>query len=392
MKLDTRLVHFNPAPDDPFRPVATPIYQTATFEQESALEFSRYDYSRSGNPTRTVLEELLADLEGAHRAFCFSSGLAAIAAVTRLLRPGDELVAGDDLYGGTCRLFSRILNRSGITVRYARGHRAEDFRREIGPRTRLVHIESPTNPLLKIVDIAAIANLAHEQGALLCVDNTLMSPYLQNPLALGADVVVHSATKFLSGHSDVTAGVVAVRDEALAEEIYFIQNAEGATLGPFDCYLLLRGVKTLGLRVDRQQSNARRIAEFLAGHPAVQRVSYPGLADAAEAAIHRRQARGDGSVVCFETGSVETSRHIVEATRIFAITVSFGSVNSSISLPTRMSHASVPPQVASNHRLPSDLVRLSVGIEDPEDLIADLSNALKQTVASEQVQINAAAG
>jgi cysteine-S-conjugate beta-lyase len=392
MKLDTRLVHFPAAPDDPFRPVATPIYQTATFEQESALEFSRYDYSRSGNPTRTVLEDLLASLEGAHRAFCFASGLAAITAVARLLRPGDELVAGDDLYGGTCRLFSRILSRSGIVVRYTRGHRPEDFRREIGPRTRLVHIESPTNPLLKIVDIAAVAELAHQQGALLCVDNTLMSSYLQNPLAHGADVVVHSATKFLSGHSDVTAGVVAVTDPALAEEIYLVQNGEGATLGPFDSYLLLRGVKTLGLRVERQQSNAQRIAEFLSGHPLVRRLYWPGAAEGADRAAHAKQARGDGSVISFETGSVELSRRVVEATRIFAITVSFGSVNSSISLPARMSHASVPHPVAAEKYLPQDLVRLSVGIEDATDLVADLSNALERAAAAEKKKSQAAAG
>jgi cystathionine beta-lyase len=380
MKLSTRLVRFDACPEDPFRPVATPIYQTATFEQESAVEFGRYDYSRSGNPTRTVLEGQLAELEGAERAFCFSSGLAAITAVTRLLAPGDEILAGHDLYGGTCRLFSRILERRGVTVRYAHGCDLNAFRQAITSRTRLIHVETPTNPLLRVIDIRELAVLARNCGAKLCVDNTLMSPYLQNPLELGADVVVHSATKFISGHSDVTAGVVAVRDRAIAEELYLIQNGEGAGLGPFDCYLLLRGLKTLGLRMDRQQANAKRIAAFLSNHPAVKRVHYP---DFSQGRTHRSQARGPGAVVCFETGSLEISRRVVEATRIFAITVSFGSVNSSISIPSRMSHASIPAEVRTQEGLPADLVRLSVGIEDAEDLIADLNRAIGRACPSE---------
>jgi cystathionine beta-lyase len=356
--------------------VATPIYQTATFEQESAVEFGRYDYSRSGNPTRSVLEDQIARLENGRRAFCFASGLAAITAVTRLLRPGDEIVASNDLYGGTCRLFSKVLKRSGITVRYTRGTSIEAFAEAMGPRTKLVHIESPTNPLLRIIDIRRVAELAHQHGALLCVDNTLMSPYLQNPLEFGADIVVHSATKALCGHSDVTAGAVVVSDASLAEEIYFIQNAEGAGLAPFDCFLLLRGVKTLGIRLDRQQENARRVAAFLASHPLAKRVHFPGLADHPGREIHERQARGPSTVLSFETGSAELSRAVVEATRIFAISVSFGSVNSSISLPARMSHASVPADVRGEVAIPADLVRVSVGIEDADDLIADLEQAL----------------
>jgi len=230
MKIDTKLVQSAGCPGDPHRAVSTPIYQTATFEQEGALEFSEYDYSRSGNPTRAVLEQQLAELERGTRAFAFSSGLAALTAVTRLLKPGDEILVVDDVYGGTCRLFSKILKRSEISVRYVHGSTAEDFARAFSERTRLVHIETPTNPLLKVVDIAALADLAHENDALLCVDNTMLSPYLQNPLALGADVVIHSATKFLCGHSDVVAGAVVVRDAQLAEEFYLIQNGEGAVL------------------------------------------------------------------------------------------------------------------------------------------------------------------
>ncbi|MBZ5522875.1 MAG: cystathionine beta-lyase [Acidobacteriia bacterium] len=376
MKLTTRLVNYDRCPKDPYRPVATPIYQTATFEQESADSFGEYDYSRSGNPTRTVLEKQVADLENGHRAFCFASGMAAISVLARLLRPGEELLAGDDLYGGAYRAFSKVFSRSGIGVRYSDATDIEEFGRQIGPQTRLVHIETPTNPLLRVIDIAALAEIVHRRGALLSVDNSLMSPYLQNPLDLGADIVVHSATKFLCGHSDVTAGAVVVKDPELAEELSFLQNAEGAALGPFDSFLLLRGIKTLSLRVERQQSNAQKLAGFLAGHPAVRRVYYPGLDEHPGRALHERQARGYGSVIGFETGSFEFSRRLTEAAQIFGITVSFGGINSSISLPGCMSHASIPAEVRASRSLPNDLVRVSVGIEDADDLIGDLRQAL----------------
>jgi cystathionine beta-lyase len=387
LKPPTRIVNFDACPGDPHRPVATPIYQTATFEQESATEFGAYDYSRSGNPTRTVLEQQLARMENAQRAFCFASGLAAIAAVTRLLQPGDEIVAGDDLYGGTCRLFSKILPHSGISVRYVPDSTLEGFQYAIGPNTRIIYVETPTNPLLRIIDIAALAKIAHAHGILLCVDNSLLSPYLQNPLDLGADIVVHSATKFLCGHSDVTAGVVAVNSPDLADRIYFIQNGEGAVLGPFDSFLLLRGLKTLAIRLDRQQQNAQRIAEFLEQHPLVRRVCYPGLDSHPDRDIHNRQARGFGSVFSFETRSFELSRQVVEAARIFNITVSFGSINSSLSLPSRMSHASVPEELRKKQSVPTDLVRVSVGIEDAEDLITDLEQAF--VAASQTVELTA---
>jgi len=373
----TRLVGFDPCPGDPYRPVATPIYQTATFEQESALGFGRYDYSRSGNPTRAVLEELVAELEGAERGFAFASGLAAMTAVTRLLSAGDEIVAGDDLYGGAYRLFSKILARTGITVRYADATDPAALAAAMGPRTRLVHVETPTNPRLRIVDIAAVAEVAHRGGAVLSVDNTAMSPYLQNPLALGADVVMHSATKYLCGHSDVTAGVVATSDAKLAETLYLIQNGEGSALGPFDSFLLLRGLRTLGLRMDRQQASAQKVAEFLAGHPDVERVWFPGLDGHPGADIHARQARGPGAVISFQTGSLEVSRRVAEASKLFAITVSFGGIGSSISVPCRMSHASIPAEVQKKVELPEDLVRVSVGIEDAGDLIEDLGRALE---------------
>ena len=389
MKIDTKLVQTAGCPGDPHRAVCTPIYQTATFEQEGALEFSEYDYSRSGNPTRAVLEQQLAELEHGIRAFAFASGLAAITAVTRLLKPGDEILVVDDVYGGTCRLFSKILKHSQIGVRYVHGSSAEEFAREFSERTRLVHIETPTNPLLKIVDIAGLAKVAHEHGALLCVDNTMLSPYVQNPLVLGADIVIHSATKFLCGHSDVVAGAVVVRDEKLAEDLYLIQNGEGAVLGPFDSYLLLRGIKTLGIRMERQQANAGQIASYLSQHPLVRRVYYPSLLDKKSFAIHVRQARGNGAVVSFETGSLETSRQVAESLKLFPITVSFGGLQSSVSLPGRMSHASVPPQIAAQRQLPVDLVRLSIGIESADDLIADLAEALQTAEAVPELRASA---
>ena len=378
MKFASRLVSFDSAPGDRFRPISTPIYQTATFEQERTDAFGEYDYSRSGNPPRSVLEKHLATLENGSSGFCFSSGMAAIVTVTSLLRSGDEIVADSDLYGGTCRLFSRVIDRNGILVRYADARSPESFERQITARTKLVFVESPTNPLLRVIDLRKMAAIAHAHGAMLCVDNSTMSPYLQNPLDLGADIVLHSATKFLCGHHDVTAGVIVVKDEELAGQIHFLQNAEGNALGPFDCFLLLRGIKTLKLRIDCQQQNAHAIARFLTGHQAIKQVYYPGLRESGGYELHRSQARGAGSVLSFTTGSVEVSKAIAEHTEFFHITVSFGSVGSSISVPGSMSHASVPSELLAERNLPLDLVRISVGIEDEEDLIADLDRAIQR--------------
>jgi len=376
MKFASKLVNFDVAPGDSFRPMSTPIYQTSTFEQQNADSFGEYDYTRSGNPTRRVLEQQLAELENGTHGFCFSSGMAAITNVARLLRTGDEILADSDLYGGTCRFFSRVLDRTGISVHYGDASDLQALAAKITPRTRLVYIESPTNPLLRIIDIAAVARLAHQNGAWLCIDNSLMSPYLQTPLDLGADFVIHSATKFLCGHSDVTGGAVIVKDPTLAEQIYFLQNAEGNALGPFDCFLLLRGLKTLKLRVDAQQRNAAAIARFLQNDPRITEVFYPGLTGSPGYELQHSQARGAGSVLSFTTGSIEVSKALAEAARMFHICVSFGSINSTISLPGCMSHASVPPEIAESRALPADLVRISVGIEDSDDLVADLSQAL----------------
>ena len=377
MKFATRLLTFDPAPGDRFTPANTPIYQTATFRQDDATEFGEYDYSRSGNPTRAVVEKQIATLESGSRGFCFATGLAAITAVTRLVSPGEEILACDDLYGGAYRLFSRILAKRGINVRYVDFSNLAAVAAAITPNTKLVYLETPTNPLLQIIDIAAVADIAHRNGSLLCVDNSTMSPYLQRPLELGADVVLHSATKFLCGHSDVMAGAVVVNDDELAQELYLIQNGEGAVLSPFDSFLLLRGSKTLALRLDRQQTSTKKIAELLDAHPAVERVYYPGLADQQQLRIHRAQASGDGAVLSFVTGDPEFSRAIVEATQLFAITVSFGGVNSTISIPNYMSHASIPAHLRQQKNIPTDLVRISVGIEDVDDLVNDLSQAFE---------------
>ena len=372
MKTATRLVHFDPAPKDPFRPMATPIYQTATFEQEHADSFGEYDYSRSGNPTRRVLEDQMAGLEGGFRGFAFSSGMTAIATVTRLLKSGDEIVADWDLYGGASRLFDRVVRRAGITVRMVNGTDVDAVREAITPATRMLYVESPTNPLLRVLDLRALTGVARDRGVLFCVDSSAMSPYLQNPLALGADIVIHSGTKLLCGHSDVTAGVVVVKDEALAKEVYFLQNAEGTALGPMDCFLLLRGLKTLKLRIDAQQANALRLAEHLQKFPQFG-VAYPGLSDHAGHAIQTAQASGGGVLLTFRAGSIAAAKQIAEGLQFFKIAVSFGSVNSSISIPYAMSHASVPVEQRAARGIPEDLLRISCGIEDADDLIADLT-------------------
>src|SRR6266849_1927465 len=386
LKASTRCVHFPPT-DDPYGAMVPPIYQTATFRQPSALDFGEYDYTRSGNPTRTLLELQLAELEGGAHACAFASGMAAITALTRVLNSGDEIIAGDDLYGGTVRLLERVLSRQAITVRYVDTTNLDEVKAALSLRTKLILVETPSNPLLRISDIRGLSEIAGPAGVLLAVDNSMLSPILQQPLALGADVVIHSATKFLCGHSDVTAGALITDDESLYQQIAFQQNAEGAALSPFESWLLLRGLKTLALRIERQNESARKVAQFLELGGKVKKVYYPGSKNHPGHEIHRSQADGDGAVVTFTTGDEEFSKRIVEATRLFAIAVSFGSVGSTISLPYRMSHASIPETLKDRLAPPADLVRLSVGIEDANDLIEDLRQAF--TVA---VQLREEAG
>ncbi|KAH0865210.1 hypothetical protein HID58_082421 [Brassica napus] len=362
---------------DPFDALSTPLYQTATFKQPSAIENGPYDYTRSGNPTRDALQSLLAKLDKADRAFCFTSGMAALTAVTHLLKTGDEIVAGDDVYGGSDRLLSQVVPRSGVVVKRINTTSLDEVAAAIGPRTKLVWLESPTNPRQQISDIRKIAEMAHAQGALMLVDNSIMSPVLSRPLELGADIVMHSATKFIAGHSDVMAGVLAVKGEKLAKELYFLQNSEGSGLAPFDCWICLRGIKTMALRIEKQQENARKIAMYLSSHPRVKKVYYAGLPDHPGHHLHFSQAKGAGSVFSFITGSVALSKHLVETTKYFSIAVSFGSVKSLISMPCFMSHASIPAAVREARGLTEDLVRISAGIEDADDLISDLDIAFR---------------
>jgi len=380
MKQSTRCVHLSNQPDR-YGASAPPIYQTATFRQQSATEFGEYDYSRSGNPTRSLLERQLAELEGGAYASAFASGMAAIAALTRLVRNDEQIIVGDDMYGGTVRLLEQIRESQGISVTYTDTTWVEEVRAAITPQTRLIFIETPSNPLFRISDIRALAAVAHEAGVLLAVDNSMLSPMLQQPLNLGADIVVHSATKFLCGHSDVTAGALITNDPDLHERISFLQNAEGAGLSPFESWLLIRGLKTLALRVERQTKTAGELAHFLERFTAVKEVYYPGLKNHPGHQIHRSQSEGDGSVICFTTGDNEFSRRTVEATKLFDIAVSFGSVGSTISLPCRMSHASIPRSLKTRLGPPPDLVRLSVGIEDADDLIYDLNQAFSIAAA-----------
>lgn len=381
MKTSTRCVHLDAIDDaydagDVYGAISPPIYQTATFRQPTASEFGEYDYTRSGNPTRTLLERQLAKLEDGAHACAFASGMAAITALTRLVTSGDEIIAGDDLYGGTVRLLDRIRQRQGVSVLYSDTTDLTSVRAALTSRTKLILIETPTNPLFRISDIRGLAQVAHEAGAWLAVDNSMLSPVLQQPLTLGADFVIHSATKFLSGHSDVTAGAVITNDRGLHEQIAFQQNAEGAGLSPFESWLLMRGIKTLALRVERQTESALKLAQFLELHPAVEHVYYPGLVNHPGHQIHRSQSAGDGAVISFTTGDLGVSESVVEATQLFQIAVSFGSVGSVISLPCNMSHASIPPELKSRLAPPEDLVRLSIGIEDIDDLIEDLNRAL----------------
>ncbi|XWS65685.1 hypothetical protein CRYUN_Cryun05aG0134600 [Craigia yunnanensis] len=374
--ISTLLMNFD-SNFDPYGAMSTPLYQTATFKQPSATENGPYDYTRSGNPTRDVLERLLAKLEKANRAFCFTSGMAALSAVANLVGTGQEIVAGDDIYGGSDRLLSQVTPKSGVVVKRVNTSDLGEVAAVIGPKTKLVWLESPTNPRQQIADIRRIAELAHAYEALVLVDNSIMSPVLSQPLKLGADIVMHSATKFIAGHSDVMAGVLAVKGESLAKELYFLQNAVGSGLSPFDCWICLRGIKTMALRVEKQQENAQKIAEFLSSHPLVKKVNYAGLSGHPGRDLHYSQAKGAGSVLSFLTGSLALSKHVVETTKYFSITVSFGSVKSLISMPCFMSHASIPSVVREARGLTEDLVRISVGIEDVNDLIADLDNALR---------------
>ncbi|KAJ1671584.1 cystathionine beta-lyase [Coemansia sp. RSA 1694] len=385
--LATELVHIDSdAVKDNYNASSVPIYQTATFKQGSADgSGGEYDYSRSGNPTRTAVEVHMAKIMKAERAFVVSTGMTALDVILRLVKTGQEIIAGDDIYGGTNRLLTYVSQYNGVKIHNVDTTDPKRVEEKLDPiKTRLVLLESPTNPLIKIADIRTIAARVHElcPTALVVVDNTMMSPYLQNTLQLGADIEYHSGTKYLSGHHDLMAGVIGCSSQSVAESLYFVINASGSGLGPFDCWLLLRGVKTLGIRMEKQQSNAIEIADFLEAQGL--KVHYPGLKSNAQYELHKSLSSGPGAVLSFETGDVGLSERIVESARLWGISVSFGCVNSLISMPCKMSHASIPAEIRKQRHLPEDLIRLCVGIEHVEDLINDLANALQ--VAGLQVK------
>ncbi|KAI8951052.1 cystathionine beta-lyase [Xylaria longipes] len=366
---------------DQYGASSIPIYQSATFKQTSAAGGNEYDYTRSGNPTRTHLERHMAKIMNATRALAVGSGMGALDVITRLLRPGDEVITGDDLYGGTNRLLTYLSSNQGIVVRHVDTTDVERVLEVISNKTAMVLLETPTNPLIKIVDIPAIAKSVHEANpkALVVVDNTMLSPMLFNPLEMGADIVYESGTKYLSGHHDIMAGIIACNDPAIGDKMYFVINSTGCGLAPNDSFLLMRGVKTLAIRMEKQQANAQMIAEFLESHGF--RVRYPGLKSHPQYDLHWSMARGAGAVLSFETGDVAVSERIVEAARLYAISVSFGCVNSLISMPCRMSHASIDAKTRKERQMPEDLIRLCIGIEDVQDLIDDLSRSLVQAGA-----------
>jgi len=380
-------VVFDGCPEDPYHPSNTPIYQTSTFVQPSSSEFGPYDYTRSGNPTRTALEKHVAMLEHAAAAFAFSSGMAALHTVTRLLKQGDEILVNEDIYGGMHRLLTQDCQLSGVQVTFVDTTNLSAVSKAISAKTRIIHTESPSNPRMKITDLRKLAQLAHKHDVLLSVDSTMMPPVICKPLLLGVDIVVHSATKFFSGHADCTGGLVCVRDAELAHRVAFLQNAEGTALAPFECFLFLRGIKTMYLRVTRAQENAEQIARFLSKQARVTQVFYPGAGGCSNEAlrIHNSQSSGPGCVISFTTGSVDFSRRLLDASRLFKTTVSFGSVNSLGEMPCTMSHASIP---AEQRTLPQDLVRLSVGIEDLGDLLQDLQRAFDFAGSMRQITGN----
>jgi len=377
--LGTRAIHAGQAPDPSTGAIMTPIYASSTYVQKSPGDHQGWEYSRSHNPTRQALEDCMADLEGGARGLAFASGMAAIGTILDLLDSGDHVLAMEDLYGGSFRLFHRVRERSaGLDFSFAPLDDLDRLRAELRPETRLIWVETPTNPMLKLVDISKVAEVARAHGALLVVDNTFASPMLQRPLDLGADMVMHSTTKFLNGHSDMIGGIAVTKDAELGERLWFLHNSIGGIQGPFDAFLALRGLKTLHLRMRAHCENARAIAEWLAGDPRVERVIYPGLPahPQHELAMAQMNGQGGGIVSVVPKGGFEAAKSLLERTRVFSLAESLGGVESLINHPAIMTHASVPPERRAAIGLTDDLVRLSVGVEDLDDLIADLDDAL----------------
>ncbi len=376
MKFGTRIIHNGHEVDGATRALGVPIYQISTYDQESFDQFGRYDYGRGDNPTREALEDTIARLENGTRAFAFASGMAAISTTLLLFSPGDHLVVAEDVYGGTFRVLTILFSRLGIETTFVDGTNLDAIAGAVRPATRALYLETPSNPLLRITDLAGASTIARRHGLITLVDNTFMTPYLQRPLELDCDIVLHSGTKFLNGHSDVICGFTVVKDEALATRLRFLQNAFGAVLGPQDSWLVLRGLKTLKVRMDQSQASALQIAHWLESHPVVRQVYYPGLQSHPGAAVHRQQAGGAGAVLSFELASLALTKQLLEGMHLAAFAVSLGGVESILSYPAKMSHGAMTPAERQVRGISDTLVRLSVGLEDADDLINDLERLL----------------
>ena len=378
MKFATKVIHAGIEPDASSGAIMTPIFQTSTYVQEAPGKHKGYEYARTQNPTRDALQKNLAALENGNYAICFASGLAATDGILKMLSNGDEVISTNDLYGGSYRAFTKVFARFGMKFHFADMTTVENIIPLINTNTKMIWVETPTNPMLNIVDIEAICKIARQHQILVCVDNTFASPYLQNPLDLGADIVVHSATKYLGGHSDVVHGAVIVKDKNLADQLYFLQNATGAVPGPQDCFLILRGIKTLHLRVQRSCENAEKIAHVLRNHPKIEKVFWPGFTDHPNHAIAKKQMRMFGAMVSFtlKNDDMQAANKILSSTKLFALAESLGGVESLIGHPASMTHASIPREERLKTGLVDSLIRLSVGVEDADDLIEDLLQAL----------------
>jgi cysteine-S-conjugate beta-lyase len=376
MKFATELIHGGNPIDPEHGSLSHPLYLSSTFGQRSLEHFGRYDYARSGNPTREALEEAVARLESGSVGLAFASGMAAIASTFLLFAPGDHLVVCEDVYGGTFRVLSTLFKGWGLEVSFVDATSLEEIEAAIRPGTKALYLETPSNPLIKISDLPGAAALAKKHGLITIVDNTFMTPYLQRPLELGCDIVLHSGTKFLNGHSDVICGFAVTADPALGQRLRFVQNAFGAVLGPQDCWLVLRGLKTLKVRMEESQASARQIVAWLKEQPAVAKVYYPGLAEHPGYEIHQRQASGPGAVLSFELSNLDVTRRLLEGVQLAAFAVSLGGVESILSYPAKMSHAAMPAAEREARGIKDTLVRLSVGLEDPDDLIQDMARFL----------------
>ena len=378
MRFSTRAIHAGQDPDPVTGSVTVPVYLTSTYQQPGPGKEGKYVYSRTANPTRTALEECLASLEVGRYGLAFSSGMAATTTILLSLKKGDHVIAGDDIYGGTYRLFEQVLRNYGLQFTYVNPENPDNVENAIRKNTRLVWIETPTNPLMRIVDIRQISKISKKAHALLVVDNTFMSPYLQNPIEQGADIVVHSTTKYLGGHSDLIGGATITKNEDVQSRLKYLQNAVGAIPGPLDCYLVLRGIKTLAVRMERHNENTRTISEFLAKQPKVEKVNYPGLPDHPQRGIIKRQMKGNGGMLSFQLkGGFNQCKKLLESLRVFTVAESLGGVESLIEHPASMTHASVPRERRLKLGISDNLIRVSVGIEDIEDLVQDLNRGFK---------------